>query len=59
MKKQTQPHLAQSIIQWKDGSTHGRRWLLYKSVLYLESDNTSNTFVKKNEKTQKKFTKLI
>ena len=54
MKKQTQPYLTRSIIQWKDGSTHAKQWLLYKSVLYLESNSTSSSFVKKNDKIQKK-----
>ena len=52
MKKYTHPLKNKSIIQWKDGSTHVKYWLFYKSVLYLE--NNAGLKINHIEKLQEK-----
>ena len=48
MKKQTHPQTIVSLIQNKDGSFFIKKWLYFRSSLFLETDLSSNTIWKKD-----------
>lgn len=42
MRIQRHPVRIQTLVQLKDGSVYGKRWLYYRSALSLDVDMTTN-----------------
>jgi hypothetical protein len=47
MKRMTHPQLAQSLVQWKDGSLYTKWWLYFRPTLPVEIETESHPIWKK------------
>lgn len=57
MKKQTHPHLIDTVIQLKDGSVYFKRWNFFRNKLPLETDISGHSLWKKRKEISKIFKK--
>ncbi len=48
MRIQRHPSLVETMVQLKDGSVYGKRWLYYRVALSLDVDTTTNPKWKKS-----------
>ncbi len=56
MRIQRHPVRIQTLVQLKDGSVYGKRWLYYRSALSLDVDMTTNPKWRKNYINYLKYT---
>lgn len=58
MRIQKHPKLIQTLIQLKDGSIYGKRWLYYRNALSLDIDMTTNARWRKSYLFYNKYKKV-